>query len=205
MKYHHIFVYIFLVFAMGIHLNSCTGSSRSVQRIPASRQTDVSGRWNDTDARIASEAMIQDLLSENWLRQFKEQQQRPPVIMITTISNQTSEHINTRVISSEMEKELLKSGQVRFVASPNERNDLRKERLDQQSYASVESAKDLANEQAADFMLRGTLTSIEDVFDTERVVLYKLYMELVDVENNVKVWIDTKNIKKHIHQDPYRF
>ncbi len=194
----------FLIFSLATLLFSCGGPSRTVQRISDSSKTDISGRWNDTDARIAAESMIHDVLSQNWLSHFKEQEQRPPVIMISTISNQTSEHINTNVISHEMEKELLNSGQVRFVASAQERKEVRDERLDQQSYASVESAKELANEQAADFILRGTLTSVEDVFDSERVVLYKLYMELVDVESNTKVWINTKNIKKYIHQDHYR-
>ncbi len=196
--------HLYLLVGVGSFLFSCTAPSRTVQRISGSQQTDISGRWNDTDARIAAESMIRDLLSQNWLSRFKEQQQRAPVIMISTISNQTSEHINTSVISHEMEKELLNSGQVRFVASAKERKEVRDERLDQQSYSSVESAKELANEQAADFILRGNLSSIEDVFDSERVVLYKLYMELIDVENNIKVWIGTKDIKKYIHQDHYR-
>ncbi len=204
MKYFFKQHQFYLLIGIGAFLLSCTAPSRTVKRISDSQQTDISGRWNDTDARIAAESMIRDLLSQNWLSHFKEQQQRPPVIMISTISNRTSEHINTGIIGHEMEKELLNSGQVRFVASSDERKEIREERLDQQSYSSVESAKELANEQAADFILRGNLSSIEDVFDSERVVLYKIYLELIDIENNTKVWIGTKNIKKYIHQDHYR-
>jgi len=197
-------LYFFLVLSFFMSVLSCAGPSRSVQRISDKEQTDISGRWNDSDARIAAETMVQEMLTQHWLTKFKEKEQRQPVIIISKVSNQTSEHINTKIISAEIEKELLNSGEIRFVASGKGRKEARNERLNQQDYASMESAKELANEQAADFILRGSLTSVEDVFDSERTVSYKIYLELVDIENNLKVWIGTKNIKKYIHQDHYR-
>ena len=182
---------------------SCAGPSRTVSRIAVDETTDISGHWNDTDARLTAEYMVRDLLTRNWLDEFKEQQQKKPVLVVSKIQNQTSEHLSTSIFIKEIEKELLNSGEVHFVASVQERDKVREERIDQQSYASVETAKELANEQAADFMLRGSITSVEDRFDKERIILYKVTLELIDIENNVKVWLGNKDIKKRIHQDKY--
>lgn len=196
-------IFVFIVIAGLLFLFSCTGSSRRVARIAVDQTTDISGRWNDSDARMTAAYMVKDLLSRNWLTDFTEQNDEKPVLVVGKIQNRTSEHLDAAVFVREIEKELLNSGEVRFVASGKGRKSVRKERIEQQSYASVESAKEMANEQAADFMLTGAIVSVEDTFDGEKTVLYKVSLELVDVENNVKVWMGNKDIKKQIHQDKY--
>ena len=75
--------------------------------------------------------------------------------------------------------------------------------MDQQSYSSSESAKELANEQAADYMLQGVINSIVDSFEGQKVVYYQVNLELVDLESNTKVWLGDKKIKKSIEQKKY--
>ena len=75
--------------------------------------------------------------------------------------------------------------------------------MDQQGYASSETAKELANEQAADYMLQGVISSIVDSFEGQKVVYYQVNMELVDLESNTKVWLGDKKIKKAIEQKKY--
>jgi len=195
-----------LVLTVGLlFLFSCTGSSRRVARIAVDKTTDISGRWNDSDARMTAEYMVKDLLSRHWLTDFMDKNDAKPILVIGKIQNRTSEHLDAAVFIREIEKELLNSGEIRFVASGKSRKSIRQERMEQQSYASVESAKELANEQAADYMLTGAIVSVEDTFEGEKTILYKVSLELVDVENNVKVWMGNKDIKKRIHQDKYRW
>ena len=194
---------VLIVTAGLFFLFSCTGSSRRVARIAVDKTTDISGRWNDSDAHMTAEFMVKDMLSRNWLGNFIEENDTKPILVVGKIQNRTSEHLDATVFVREIEKELINSGEVRFVASGKERKSVRKERMEQQSYASVESAKELANEQAADFMLTGVIVSVEDTFDGEKTVLYKVSLELVDLENNIKVWIGNKDIKKRIHQNKY--
>ena len=144
----------------------CAGSSRTVNRVAVDQSSDISGRWNDTDARMTAEYMVRELLSRNWLSDFEEKHDKKPFLIVDKIKNRTSEHLDPAVFVKEIEKELINSGQVYFVASKKEREAVRGERMDQQSYASFDSAKELAKEQAADFMLRGTITSVVDKFDT---------------------------------------
>ncbi len=194
------FILIFFIL-----LQSCAGPTRTVKRVQVDEAIDISGHWNDTDARLTAEAMVKDVLSRPWLQNFIEQHGRQPVVIVGQIRNRTSEHIETAMFIKHIERELLNSGQVKFVASDKERQALRKERLDQQSFASPETAKELANELGADFMLQGVITSVTDSFEGRRVVKYQVNLELIDIENNVKVWIGQKEIKKYIEQKKYKW
>ena len=78
--------------------------------------------------------------------------------------------------------------------------EVRKEREDQQSNATENTAAALAAETGADFMMQGVITSQTDAIQGKRATLYKVDMELIDLESNRKVWIDTKEIKKLVEQ-----
>ena len=45
-------------------------ASTSVKRVEIDETVDLSGRWNDTDSKLTSEAMITQALSGKWLENF---------------------------------------------------------------------------------------------------------------------------------------
>ena len=49
----------------------------------------------------------------------------------------------------------------------------------------------------------GVINSIEDRFEGEKVILYQVDLELIDIEKNLKVWLGNKKIKKYIGQSSY--
>ncbi len=189
---------LFLVLSVVLVLSACATSS--VRRTSVDEVIDLSGRWNDTDSRLTAEKIVSDCLSRPWLADFKAQKGKKPVVIVGTIRNRSSEHIEVLTFVKDIEKELINSGMVRFVASSEEREEIREERKDQQFNATSETAKELAAETGADFMLKGTLTSITDAIDGQKVVKYQVSMELIDLQNNEKVWIGSNEIKKEISQ-----
>jgi len=178
---------------------SC-GSSPEVSRLSSDESIDLSGRWNDTDARLTAEYMIDSMLSGGWLTRYLNEYGENPVVIVGSIRNRSSEHIETATFTKEIEKDLVNSGQVTFVASSQEREELRDEKIDQQGNATEDTMAALAAETGANFMLQGVITSQEDAADGQKVVLYKVDMELINIENNQKVWIDGKEIKKFIER-----
>ncbi|UCC81371.1 MAG: penicillin-binding protein activator LpoB [Candidatus Zixiibacteriota bacterium] len=176
------------------------GSSRKVTRLETDTVTDLSGKWNDTDSRLVAEEMISDCLSRVWVTDFAAAQGRKPVVTVGSIRNRSSEHINTETFSKDFERELINSGKVRFVASREQRGEIRDERMDQQQYASEETRKRLAQETGADFLLYGSINSITDQIEGTQVVYYQTDLELINLESNEKSWIGTKKIKKEITQ-----
>lgn len=174
-------------------------STPQVTRVDAETQTDLTGYWNDTDVRIVCESLIADCLSSPRLQAFETQNSRLPVFIVGNFANDSSEHIDTAIIAKRMEAAILNSGRADFVASSSERGELRDERMEQQSWASEETAKSIANETGADFMMTGSIRTIVEKADKTTVRVYYVTAELTDLESNKKIWIGENNeIKKII-------
>ncbi len=174
------------------------GSSRKVTRLESDVVTDLSGKWNDTDSRLVAEEMILDCLSRPWIMDFVAVAGEKPVVTIGTVRNLSNEHISTETFTTDMERELINSGQVRFVASRDQRQEMRMERGEQQEYASDETVKRMAEEIGSDFLVQGSIKTIVDQIKGTRVVYYQTDLEMINVESNEKVWIGSKKIKKEI-------
>ena len=159
----------FMVLALSM-LSGC-GASKTVTRVEPDEQIDLSGDWNDTDSRLVAEEMIKDVLARPWLGEFKGDKKRTPVVIVGTVRNRTSEHIATTAFIKNLERELINSGRVDFVANKEERQEVRDERTDQQEFSSAESLKKFQQETGADFMLRGDITSIIDA-EGGQVMIY---------------------------------
>lgn len=192
------------VIFMIILITSC-GSTRKVSRLSSDQVTDLSGNWNDTDSRLVAEKMIRSLNSADWVQDYLLKNKRKPVIIVGTIRNLTSEHISTNTFIKDIEREIVKSHWLKFVASKLERNEIRDERIEQQMHASEETAKRMMQETGADFMLRGSINQITDAVEGQSVKYYQIDLELINIETNEKYWIDSKKIKKLIEQDNYKF
>lgn len=193
-KNFRIFVVLIVIGAILI------GCTTSVSRMRPKRKTDLSGRWNDTDARLVAETMIRGMLSSNWIRKYRLSEGQKPVIIVGEIENLTSEHIETGTFLKDIERELVNSGKVSFVASAGEREGIRDERQDQQSNASRRTRAELLEETGADVMLIGGLKSHLDTEGRRQVRFYQVDLELIEIETNEKLWIDTHKIKKYVQK-----
>jgi len=199
------FVATTLAAALLVLYAGCGGGGKVVSRIEPEKAIDLSGDWNDTDSRMVAEEMIGDVLARPWLGEFKGDKKRPPDVIVGTVRNRSDEHIQTLTFIKNLEKELINSGRVNFVANKDERTEVRDERADQQENASQESMKKFQKEAGADFMLRGDITTIVDQEGGDKVKYYQVNLELVNIESNRKAWIGEKKIKKFISQSGTKF
>jgi uncharacterized protein (TIGR02722 family) len=182
--------------AVAILISSC--ATRKVTRVDPAEQIDLSGRWNDIDSKQVAEEMIGDVLSKPWLERFTGQQQKPPVVIIGVVINRSHEHIEAETFIKDIEREFINSGRVRVVENDFFREKLREEKEQQQTNASVDTQSRIANELGADFMLFGVINSTVDQLKKEKVVNYKVNLEMVNLESTEKVWLGDKEIKKYI-------
>lgn len=180
-------------------------SGPKVTRTASDEMIDVSGYWNDTDSRLVSEEMINDSLSRPWIEDWRGAHGSKPTVIVGAIRNQSSEHINTRTFSKDLERAFVNSGRVRLVASSDERGGVRDERLDQLRNATIDTAKSMGKEIGADFMLIGGINTIIDAAGDTKVRFYQVELELINLENNEKVWIGQKKIKKVVEQSRFGF
>jgi uncharacterized protein (TIGR02722 family) len=188
-----------------LSLGACaSGDGYVVTRTAPDSVIDLSGYWNDVDSWDVSEEMIRDSLGRPWIENWRDETGRRPSVIVGSIRNRSSEHINTRTFTKDLERAFVNSGRVRMVASSEERPDLRDERLDQLRNATIDTAKSMGQEIGADFMLIGGINTIIDAAGGTEVRFYQVELELIDLESNEKVWIGQKKIKKIIDQARYR-
>ena len=176
-----------------------------VTRINPNQQTDLSGKWNDTDSNLVARAMIQDCLSRPWASKYKEKTGKDPVIRLEPIKNRAPEHINTRFFTKQVEAEILNSGIAQVVADTEEAEGNRDEREDQAQHASDETAKSQGNETGSDFLLKGWILTENDALGGQEVRAYVTTMELMNSETNIKVWMKVHKIKKVINRASHQW
>ena len=182
-----------------------SGCGTKVTRIETNETVDLSGAWNDTDSRLVAEEMIADALSHPWTSNFAGQAGRAPAVIVGTVRNFSHEHINIKTFVADMERALVNSGRVVFVASSEERGEIRQERVDQDLNASEATRNAAGQETGADFMLQGQINTIVDAEGDEQVRYYQVDLTLISLDDNRKVWIGQKKIKKFVENAKVRY
>lgn len=170
--------------------------SRTVTRIDPSTQIDLSGRWNDSDSRKVADQMIHDLFKSDAFKKYAEGLGRKPVIVVGTIRNKTSEHIDAGNFVKKFERVIHQSGMAELVESEEFRDKLRKERAEQQDFADPATVARWGKETGANLMLFGEMNSETDAYNKKRVTNYITTLFLTDVETNKRIWYGQNEIKK---------
>ena len=165
---------------------------------------DLSGKWNDTDSRKVSQEMIQDVLSQRWLSKYTAKHNQMPTVIVGKVRNLSHEHINTRTFIADIQRALINSGEVSFVASSKERTEIRSERMDQDLNASEATRKAMGNEAGADFMLKGSINTIIDAAGGDQIRFYQVDLTLIDLSSNRMVWAGQQKIKKSVERSGIR-
>jgi uncharacterized protein (TIGR02722 family) len=175
-----------------------------VERVQTEQVIDLSGQWNDTDSRLVSEEMMNDVLARPWVDSYYRQYNKRPAVIVGEVRNLSHEHLNVNAFLNDIEKALINSGKVKVVASRAEREEIREERADQDINASEETRKAMGKELGADFMLKGTINSIVDEEGKQAVKFYQVDLTLISLVDNTKVWVGQKKIKKFVDKRSLR-
>jgi uncharacterized protein (TIGR02722 family) len=184
--------------AVAVVLSACS-SVPTVQRVDAGTQIDLSGYWNDSDVRIVCDSLILDCVNSARVVQAIAAKGGIPTVIVGSFKNDSSEHIDTEVISKTMETAIFNSGKLDFVAAGSVREELRAERADQQLSASEETAARLGAETGADFLMTGSVKTVIDKAGSQEVRTYWVYAEMTNISTNVRMWMGQNDeIKKQV-------
>lgn len=188
----------FMLVAAALLAVAGCGGQKEVIRTDAGAQIDLSGNWNDTDAQTVSAALAEQIQRGAWIENFLAEKGKKPTLIVAPVRNKTAEHIATRTLVDQLERDFINGGRVRVVASAEEREQVREERADQQEFASPETMSKWGREKGADVMLIGEINQIVDQEGKESVRYYQVDCYLVDLEDNTKLWAGFEKIKKYV-------
>ncbi len=98
--------------------------------------------------------MISQMLGDPWLGNFEAHNNgKQPTVIVGEINNLSSEHINVQTFTDDMQRELINSNKVQFVASSNQRGEVRGERQDQDLNATTATRSPIGQEIDVNFMM----------------------------------------------------
>lgn len=191
------FAFLFAAVFTGLIMVSC--GSTKVSRVDSDEVIDLDGYWNESDVRIVCDSLIEECISSPRIAKFEGQQGRAPVVIIDSIRNQSSEHIDTSIVEKKFQTAIINSGVMEFVSSSTERQALREEKANQADHSTYDTAKEMDQETGADFMLKGSVKTIVQSAGDKTVRTYYVYAELHDIKTNKIVWMaENDSIKKVI-------
>jgi uncharacterized protein (TIGR02722 family) len=190
------FLTVAAIAASGLLIASC---SRQVTRVSTDETIDVSGGWNNSDSRMAADELTGKILGANWIGTHQDEHQgKKPVVIVGFIQNKSHEHIDAETFLKDIESSFIQSQRVRLVQGGKKREELRAEKEDQQTNATVSSMKKFGLENGADYILQGSINSIVDAHKRQKVVYYQVNLELTNIQTNEVVWIGEKKIAKYV-------
>ncbi|MBB6111613.1 penicillin-binding protein activator LpoB [Mucilaginibacter lappiensis] len=180
----------------GMLVASC---SRQVTRVSTDETIDISGNWNNSDSRLVAADLTDKILNAAWINTHQEEHQgKRPVVIVGFVQNKSHEHIDAETFVKDVESAFIQTQKVRLVQGGKKRDELRAEKEDQQTNATVSSMKKFGLENGADYILQGSINSIVDAHKRQKVVYYQVNLELTNIQTNEVVWIGEKKIAKYV-------
>ena len=194
-----------LILGTVVFVNGC-GKSVEVARVDSGREIVLTDKWNDEDSRLVAEEMINDMLSYPWISQFNQRfPGKEPLVTVQRVRNKSHEHIAVDTFVNDIKRAVIRSGKAGFIATLEERQDTRAELADQDMNASADTRMEMGEEDGANFALSGTINSIVDQLDNQRVTYYQVDLKLINLQTAREVWNGSKKIKKFMERKSFSF
>ena len=125
-----------------------------------------------------------------------------PVVVSYGIANETSEHINTGGISDDIRANLIKAKQFRFVNRRQRENIGAEADYQFAGFVPDEDRVEEGRQLGADFILSGTLRSIEKTqprhwrLKRRELIYYSMTLEMTDLTTGELAWTDSVEIAR---------
>jgi penicillin-binding protein activator len=156
------------------------------------RENLMNDQWSETDMQVAVKSMVSSMVSHASIANAA----RPPIVMVTSLQNKTSEHIDTQNIMDMVRVDLTNSGKVQFI-DKEARGDISDEyNYENSGTTAEESKKSNGGQTGADFIINGRLDSIVQEVGKDKSVYYKLTLNLTNLKTGVISWTNYKQIRK---------
>jgi uncharacterized protein (TIGR02722 family) len=155
----------------------------------------VNTDFGSTDLQLIADRIVKSLTDSNRLQPDPADPGKPPLVAVTRLRNDTSEHIDTRSITDKIRTALIKSGKVRFSALDSQGELMDQYKL-QGAMADTATQKAAGRQTGSKYLLNGSISSIVKQNGSRKDVYYKITLQATDIESAVIVWADEVEIRK---------
>ena len=180
-----------IIFSIMIFIVGCSPASKTEkdQIIPV--KTIV---WDEIDSEIIADSLVSISLLAEWNKNFS--QKRKPIIVVGKIEDSSNESIDVSLLAKNLERSLLNSGEISFIASKEMREIIRNERKNKADFADNKKFIKYLKSLKSDFFISG---DINLRVDSSAVLVQKKYtldVEIISTKNASVIWKGEQNIVK---------
>ena len=165
----------FALFAMTVM------SFASAKAVNRGAGKDLTPYLSETDCRAICKDIVGQVIKNPRVERFEEKNGRAPIVSIGKIKDQTGEFFDTQIIANSLKTAVLNSGKLEFMANADVRNEMRDEVIMQQDHSAEDKALALDEEDAADYMLTGSVKLMVQNNGKKQERTYIVNIELTDL------------------------
>ena len=178
----------------------CVMAGAFAKQVKRGGAGDLTPYLNETDCRVISKDIVDQVLKNPRIERFEDKNGRPPVVTIGKIKDETGEFFDTQIIANSLKTAVLNSGVLEFMANSDVRNQMRDEVISQQDHSSEDLAKALDEEDAADYMLTGSVKLMVQNNGKKQERTYIVNIELADLQTHrtVAMFEPSENVKDYL-------
>lgn len=145
---------------------------------------DLTPYLSETDSREICKDIVDQVIKHPRVQKFEEKNDRPPVVTIGKIKDETGEFFDTQIIANSLKTAILNSGVLEFMANADIREAMRDEVIMQQDHSAEDKALALDEEDAADYMLTGSVKLMVQNNGKKQERTYIVNIELTDLKTH---------------------
>lgn len=161
---------------------------------------DLTPYLSESDSRVICKDIVDQVINHPRVQKFEEKNDRPPVVSIGKIKDETGEFFDTQIIANSLKTAILNSGVLEFMANKDIRDEMRDEVIMQQDHSAEDQAKALDQEDAADYMLTGSVKLMVQNNGKKQERTYIVNIELTDLQTHrtVAMFEPSEEIKDYL-------
>ena len=188
----------FLFFITVIFSLILCGCSATTRNINIADEVHYDANYDFSDKKQIVDKLVNPLL----LSTFLPSSAKKPILIIYPIANETSEHINTGGITDDIRMKLLKNGKFRFINERQRKNIQKEIQYQNKGYVSPSMQIQQGRQLGADYILSGTLRSIEKKqpkqwrLNRKEMIYYSLDLSMTDLRTAEIVYADQAEIAR---------
>ena len=191
MKYRNKSLTLAIILIIILILSSCAPTSETVKdkSIP-----ELKLNWNEKDSESISDTLILSSLGAEWNEKFPKS--KKPIIVVGNIEDKSEDNIDVSLLAKNLERSLINSGEVSFIASKEKREMIRADRKNFEDFADNDKFIKYMKPLKADFFMSGTIISQVDSSVAPIRKKYELNVNIIYTKNASVVWEGVQSITK---------
>lgn len=142
---------------------------------------------NESDCRVVCTDIVKQIVDSDRIKRFAKENSRDPIVTIGRIKDETGEFFDTQIIANSLKTAIIKSGFLEFMANSDIRDEMRQELINQADHANEAQAKAIDDEDAADYMLTGSVKIMVQNNGKKQERTYIVNIEMTDVRSHRSV------------------